>query len=53
LIVSPPFAANCLPDEQLAPFTWFRVGGPADVLFLPKDEAILRSFSRNSIPSFR
>ncbi len=25
-------------DEPLAPFTWFRVGGPAEVLFLPADE---------------
>ncbi len=25
-------------DAPLAPFTWFRVGGPADVLALPADE---------------
>ena len=31
-------------DAELAPFTWFRVGGPADVLFLPQDEADLSSF---------
>ncbi|WP_022696474.1 UDP-N-acetylmuramate dehydrogenase [Euryhalocaulis caribicus] len=30
--------------ETLAPFTWFRVGGPAEVLFLPKDEADLSHF---------
>lgn len=30
--------------EVLAPFTWFRVGGPAEVLFLPKDEADLANF---------
>ncbi|HEY1752651.1 MAG TPA: UDP-N-acetylmuramate dehydrogenase [Caulobacteraceae bacterium] len=24
-------------DEPLAPYTWFRVGGPAEVLFLPAD----------------
>jgi len=29
---------------QLAPLTWFRVGGPADVLFLPYDEGDLCSF---------
>lgn len=28
----------------LAPYTWLRVGGPADVLFLPKDEADLALF---------
>ncbi len=28
----------------LAPYTWFRVGGPADALFLPTDEDDLASF---------
>ena len=28
----------------LAPFTWFRVGGPADVLFQPADEEDLATF---------
>ena len=31
-------------DEPLAPFTWLRVGGPADVLFLPADEDDLAGF---------
>jgi UDP-N-acetylmuramate dehydrogenase len=31
-------------DAPLAPYTWLRVGGPADVLFLPKDEADLSGF---------
>jgi UDP-N-acetylmuramate dehydrogenase len=31
-------------DEPLAPFTWLRVGGPADVLFLPADEQDLADF---------
>ncbi|MGI8839986.1 MAG: UDP-N-acetylmuramate dehydrogenase [Caulobacteraceae bacterium] len=31
-------------DEPLAPFTWFRVGGPAEVLFLPADEDDLAAF---------
>lgn len=31
-------------DAELAPFTWFRVGGPADVLFLPQDEDDLADF---------
>ena len=29
---------------QLAPYTWFRVGGPADLLFLPADEDDLCDF---------
>ena len=31
-------------DAALAPYTWFRVGGPADVLFIPEDEDDLASF---------
>jgi UDP-N-acetylmuramate dehydrogenase len=31
-------------DAALAPFTWLRVGGPADVLFLPADEDDLAAF---------
>ncbi|WP_140985683.1 UDP-N-acetylmuramate dehydrogenase [Asticcacaulis tiandongensis] len=31
-------------DAELAPFTWLRVGGPAEVLFLPEDEADLSVF---------
>jgi UDP-N-acetylmuramate dehydrogenase len=37
-------------DEPLAPFTWLRVGGPADLLFLPADEADLQSFLRELDP---
>jgi UDP-N-acetylmuramate dehydrogenase len=35
-----------LTDESLAPFTWFRVGGPADALFLPADPEDLAEFLR-------
>jgi UDP-N-acetylmuramate dehydrogenase len=31
----PAVRGKLLKDEALAPFTWFRVGGPAEVLFLP------------------
>jgi UDP-N-acetylmuramate dehydrogenase len=40
----PPVRGKLLFDQSLAPFTWFRVGGPADVLFLPADEADLINF---------
>ena len=40
----PPVRGKLVPNEQLAPFTWFRVGGAADALFLPKDEADLAEF---------
>lgn len=40
----PPVRGQLLRHESLAPFTWFRVGGPADVLFLPADADDLASF---------
>ncbi len=42
----PPARGKLLFDEPLGPFTWLRVGGPADVLFLPEDEADLAAFLR-------
>jgi len=40
----PPARGQLLRGESLAPFTWFRVGGPADALFLPADADDLASF---------
>jgi UDP-N-acetylmuramate dehydrogenase len=40
----PPVRGQLLENESLAPFTWFRAGGPADVLFLPADADDLASF---------
>ncbi|MGZ3402548.1 MAG: UDP-N-acetylmuramate dehydrogenase [Phenylobacterium sp.] len=40
----PAVRGKLLRDEPLGPFTWFRVGGPADVLFLPQDEDDLAAF---------
>ena len=34
----PALRGRLLPNEPLAPLTWFRVGGPAQVLFMPEDE---------------
>ena len=31
-------------DVALAPYSWLRVGGPADIFFMPKDEADLALF---------
>src|SRR5205809_327138 len=42
----PAVRGKLLFDEPLAPFTWFRVGGPADVLFLPADADDLGQFLR-------
>ena len=43
----PEVRGKLLRDEALAPFTWFRVGGPAEVLFLPADEEDLSDFLRD------
>jgi UDP-N-acetylmuramate dehydrogenase len=40
----PPARGQILRDAALAPYTWFRVGGPADALLLPKDEDDLADF---------
>jgi UDP-N-acetylmuramate dehydrogenase len=42
----PEVRGKLLFDEPLAPFTWLRVGGPADVLFLPADTEDLEGFLR-------
>jgi len=40
----PAVRGRLLPGEPLGPFTWFRVGGAADVLFLPADHEDLGAF---------
>jgi UDP-N-acetylmuramate dehydrogenase len=47
----PPVAGRIAFDVSLAPYTWLRVGGPADVLFLPKDEADLQHFLKALDPA--
>ncbi len=34
----PALRGRLLPNQPLAELTWFRVGGPAQVLFMPEDE---------------
>ena len=47
----PAVRGRLLKDEPLAPFTWFRVGGAADVLFLPADAEDLAGFLRGLDPA--
>ncbi|MCZ8206860.1 MAG: UDP-N-acetylmuramate dehydrogenase [Aquidulcibacter sp.] len=42
----PPVRGKLEASVTLAPFTWFRVGGPAEVLFQPADEDDLADFLR-------
>lgn len=47
----PPVRGKLLRDEPLAPFTWFRVGGNADVLFIPADAEDLAEFLKALDPT--
>jgi UDP-N-acetylmuramate dehydrogenase len=47
----PQVRGRIVRDEPLAPFTWLRVGGPADVLFLPADEDDLAVFLKGLDPA--
>jgi UDP-N-acetylmuramate dehydrogenase len=40
----PAVRGKLLLNEPLAPYTWLRVGGPAEVLFLPADDEDLAAF---------
>ena len=47
----PGVRGKLLRDEVLAPFTWFRVGGPAELIFLPEDEDDLAAFLKGLDPA--
>jgi UDP-N-acetylmuramate dehydrogenase len=40
----PELRGRLVANAAIAPFTWFRVGGPAQILFTPADEADLAYF---------
>jgi UDP-N-acetylmuramate dehydrogenase len=40
----PDLRGRLVPNQPLAEFTWFRVGGPAQLLFMPDDEEDLSYF---------
>jgi UDP-N-acetylmuramate dehydrogenase len=43
----PKLRGRLLANQSLAGLTWFRVGGPAQLLFMPEDEADLGYFLKN------
>jgi UDP-N-acetylmuramate dehydrogenase len=43
----PDLRGRLLANQSLAELTWFRVGGPAQVLFMPEDESDLSYFLAN------
>jgi UDP-N-acetylmuramate dehydrogenase len=47
----PPVRGRLQLDAPLAPYTWLRVGGPADALFLPSDKADLAAFLKALDPA--
>ena len=46
----PELRGRLLANQSLGEFTWFRVGGPAQVFFMPEDENDLAYFLRNLPP---
>ncbi len=44
----PEVRGKYIPNQSMAALTWFRVGGPADVLFLPQDVDDLATFLRGT-----
>jgi UDP-N-acetylmuramate dehydrogenase len=40
----PALRGRLLANQSLAELTWFRAGGPAQVLFMPEDEADMAYF---------
>jgi UDP-N-acetylmuramate dehydrogenase len=49
--VLPTVRGKLLRDEPLGPYTWFRVGGNADVLFIPADADDLADFLKALDPA--
>jgi UDP-N-acetylmuramate dehydrogenase len=47
---APQLRGRLLPNQPLAELTWFRVGGPAQVLFMPEDEDDL-AYLLSSLPA--
>ena len=47
----PAVRGKLLKDAVLAPYTWLRVGGPAELLFLPEDEDDLAGFLNQLDPA--
>jgi UDP-N-acetylmuramate dehydrogenase len=46
----PPVRGRLVPNAPIGPMTWFRVGGPAEVLFRPVDAADLADFLARTPP---
>jgi UDP-N-acetylmuramate dehydrogenase len=47
---APRLRGRLLPNQSLAELTWFRVGGPAQVLFMPEDESDL-AYGLGALPA--
>jgi len=45
----PATRGSLMESGALAPFTWFRVGGPAEVLFKPEDDSDLMAFLNDTL----
>jgi len=50
-MILPEVRGKLLRDEPLGPYTWFRVGGAADALFIPRDAEDLTDFLKALVPA--
>ena len=53
MIALPDVRGKLLRDEPLGPYTWFRVGGAADALFIPADAEDMSDFLKVLNPAVR
>ena len=51
MIALPEVRGKLLRNEPLAPYTWFRVGGAAEALFIPADAEDLADFLKALDPA--
>ena len=47
------FITNIKLDQKLAKFTWFGVGGNAEILFIPEDKKSLTEFLKNKPQEYK
>ena len=47
------FITNIKLNQKLAKFTWFGVGGNAEILFIPEDKKSLMNFLKNKPQEYK
>ena len=45
------FLNNIYTEHKLAKYTWFGVGGNAEILFIPEEEICIEKFLKENLPT--